>query len=282
MNQDKEKTPAGQGEGHDTRKVNQMSNANDTSLVEVIDGEPRVSTTTIADKTGNGHRGVIQLVRANLADLESFGRVAFEIAPLQTAGGVQRREVAQLNEQQGTLLITYLKNTPSVRELKLKLVQDFYAMRQMLVEQNKTPALTEDEIVLQALQITNRKVKALEAKVAEDAPKVDYVDTFAADDDKILFRTVASSLDMTEKALRQLLIAKGWIYAEETTRWSEKRQEKVKITRYSEYSHKKLYFYRRLENDAPRFRGEVMWTLKITPAGASAIARLVKNMEVAA
>lgn len=27
MNQDKEKTPAGQGEGHDTRKVNQMSNS---------------------------------------------------------------------------------------------------------------------------------------------------------------------------------------------------------------------------------------------------------------
>lgn len=148
-------------------------------------------------------------------------------------------------------------------------------IRQYFIAIEKNGALTEDQIVHQALQITNRKVKALEAKVAEDAPKVDYHDTFVADDDKILFRTVASSLDMTEKALRQLLILKGWIYAEETTRWSNKRQEKVKITRYSEYSHKKLYFYRRLENDAPRFRGEVMWTLKITPAGAAAISRLV-------
>lgn len=137
--------------------------------------------------------------------------------------------------------------------------------------------LEDARIIQQAIQISYRRTQELEAKVAEDAPKVDYHDTFVADDDKILFRTVASSLDMTEKSLRQLLILKGWIYAEETTRWSNKRQEKVKITRYSEYSHKKLYFYRRLENDAPRFRGEVMWTLKITPAGAAAISRLASK-----
>lgn len=258
-----------------------MNHIQDTSFVRMIDGEPKTDTMIVAAKTGNQHASVIRLVRDNLADFGKFGRVGFEIAPFQTAGGTQKREVASLNEQQATLLITYLRNTGPVRELKLKLVQDFYAMRQMLMGQKPAPALTEDEIVLQALQITSRKVKALEAKVAEDAPKVDYVDTFAADDDKILFRTVASSLDMTEKALRQLLILKGWIYAEETTRWSNKRQEKVKITRYSEYSHKKLHFYRRLENDAPRFRGEVMWTLKITPAGAAAIKRLVSKQVAA-
>lgn len=251
-----------------------MSTGHDTSLVRLVDGEPITDTLIVADRTGNQHASVIRLVRDNLGDFEKFGRVGFEIAPFQTAGGMQSREIAILNEQQATLLITYLRNTAPVRELKVRLVHDFYAMRQMIVSQTPAPALTEDEIVLQALQITNRKVKALEAKVAEDAPKVDYVDTFAADDDKILFRTVASSLNMPEKALRQLLITKGWIYVEETTRWSEKRQEKVKVTRYSEYSHKKLYFYRRLDHDAPRFRGEVMWTLKITPAGAAAISKL--------
>lgn len=276
MNQGKEKAPgAGTPRANDPERTSYMNHIQDTSLVRMIDGEPKTDTMIVAAKTGNQHASVIRLVRDNLADFGKFGRVGFEIAPFQTAGGMQSREVANLNEQQATLLITYLRNTDPVRELKVALVQDFYAMRQALATQ--APALTEDEIVLQALQITNRKVKALEAKVAEDAPKVDYVDTFAADDDKILFRTVASSLEVTEKALRQLLITKGWIYAEEATRWSEKRQEKVKMTRYSEYSHKKLYFYRRLENDAPRFRGEVMWTLKITPAGAAAIARLVNS-----
>ena len=258
-----------------------MSTHHDTSLVRLVDGEPITDTLIVADRTGNQHKNVLELIRRNLGDFEKFGRVAFETAPFQTAGGLQSREIAILNEQQATLLITYLRNTAPVRELKVRLVRDFYAMRQMVVSQTPAPALTEDEIVLQALQITNRKVKALEAKVAEDAPKVDYVDTFAADDDKILFRTVASSLNMPEKALRQLLITKGWIYVEETTRWSEKRQEKVKVTRYSEYSHKKLYFYRRLDHDAPRFRGEVMWTLKITPAGAAAISKLAAKELIA-
>lgn len=259
-----------------------MSSHNDTSLVRLVDGEPITDTLIVADRTGNQHASVIRLVRDNLGDFEKFGLVRFEIRPRQTGQhGGGDIEYAVLNEQQATLLITYLRNTAPVRELKVRLVRDFYAMRQMIVSQTPAPALTEDEIVLQALQITNRKVKALEAKVAQDAPKVDYVDTFAADDDKIMFRTVASSLNMAEKALRQLLITKGWIYVEETTRWSEKRQEKVKIYRYSEYSHKKLYFYRRLDHDAPRFRGEVMWTLKITPAGASAIAKLAAKEAVA-
>ena len=156
--------------------------------------------------------------------------------------------------------------------------QSYFAVKTREAEVAQPVQELEDaRIIQQAIQISYRRTQELEAKVAEDAPKVDYHDTFVADDDKILFRTVASSLDMTEKALRQLLILKGWIYAEETTRWSNKRQEKVKITRYSEYSHKKLHFYRRLENDAPRFRGEVMWTLKITPAGAAAISRLASK-----
>jgi len=251
----------------------------DTKLVALIDGEPRVSTQTISERTGNGHRGVIQLVRANLSDLEEFGRVAFEIAPFETAGGVQRREIAQLNEQQGTLLITFLRNTVEVRELKVALVREFYEMKKALA--SATPALTEDEIVQQALQITNRKVKALEAKVAEDAPKVDYIDTFVADDDTLKFRTVAADLGIGEMELRNLLIRKGWIYKEHSKRWSESKGRTVDVFRYSQYAAKKAYFYRRMDHDAPRFKSEVMWTLKITPAGAAAIARLVRT-EVAA
>lgn len=251
----------------------------DIKLVSVIDGEPRVSTQTISDRTGNQHASVIRLVRDNLSDLEAFGGVGFEIAPFQTAGGVQRREIAQLNEQQGTLLITFLRNTAEVRELKVALVREFYEMKQAIA--GAAPALTEDEIVLQALQITNRKVKALEAKVAEDAPKVDYIDTFVADDDTLKFRTVAADLGIGEMELRNLLIRKGWIYKEHSKRWSDSKGRTVDVYRYSQYAAKKAYFYRHLEHDVPRFKGEVMWTLKITPAGAAAIARLIKTEDAA-
>ena len=136
MNQDIEKAPAGQGEGNDTRKVNQMSNTNSNSLVRMIDGEPKTDTMIVATKSGNQHKNVLELIRRNIGDFEQFGRVAFETAPFATAGGVQRREVAQLNEQQATLLVTYLRNTEIVRKLKIALVRDFYAMRQILAERS--------------------------------------------------------------------------------------------------------------------------------------------------
>ena len=61
---------------------------------------------------------MIRLVRDNLADFEEFGRVGFEIAPFETPGGVQHREVALLYEQQATLLVTYMRNGEVVREFQ--------------------------------------------------------------------------------------------------------------------------------------------------------------------
>ena len=153
-----------------------------------------------------------------------------KLDPFQTAGGTQKWEVASLNEQQATLLITYLRNTGPVRELKLKLVQDFYAMRQMLMGQKPSLALYRGRDRSPGTADHQSKGEGTRGESRRNYPEDDDVDTSAADDDKILFRTVASSLDMTEKALRQLLILKGGIYAEETTRWSNKRQEKVNIT----------------------------------------------------
>lgn len=135
------------------------------------------------------------------------------------------------------------------------------------------PALTEEEIVHQALQITAAKVQQLEAKVAEDAPKVDYVDTFVTDDDLRVLRNVAKSVGVQESLLREALVEHEWIYAEHTKRWSEKQQAKVPYTRYSPYASKRHYFRPVPVHEAPRFRGEVMHTLKVTPEGARAIAR---------
>lgn len=120
-------------------------------------------------------------------------------------------------------------------------------------------------------------------QIEESAPKVDYHDTYVADEDLLSFRTVASTLNMKESALRELLIAKHWIYRETMSRWSETHGKKTTVSRYSEYAAKKPMFRRVQAHEAPRFRGEVMHTLKITPRGASAISRLVSSTkEVAA
>ena len=71
--------------------------------------------------------------------------------------------------------------------------------------------MTEDDIVAQALQITSARIKALESKVQQDAPKVDYVDTFVADEDLITIRTLASDLKISENELRSILLERKWI-----------------------------------------------------------------------
>lgn len=148
------------------------------------------------------------------------------------------------------------------------------------------PALTDEQIVAQALQITTAKVEALEHRVAAQSreiraavPKVAYIDQFVADTDLITIRTLASNLNIGEKELRDLLIRKNWIYAEEMSRWSERQQKKLTITRYSAYADKKAYFQPVLTHEAPRFKGETMHTLKVTPAGASAIARNLSRFQ---
>jgi len=118
---------------------------------------------------------------------------------------------------------------------------------------------------------------ALEAKVIEDAPKVEYVETFVTDEDLRLLRNVAKSLGIAEGLLRQKLIERNWIYEEVSTRWSESRQEKEKVHRYSAYADKRAYFRPVPNHEAPRFRGELMHTLKVTPEGATAIARAAER-----
>lgn len=150
-------------------------------------------------------------------------------------------------------------------------------------------AMTRLELIQLAMTAETERLR-LEAQnqqqakqIEESAPKVDYHDTYVADEDLLSFRTVASTLNMKESALRELLIAKHWIYRETMSRWSETHGKKTTVSRYSEYAAKKPLFRRVQAHEAPRFRGEVMHTLKITPRGASAISRLVTSTkEVAA
>jgi phage regulator Rha-like protein len=252
-----------------------------TPIVQVADGVATTTSMRIANGTHNEHRAVLQLIRDNIADFEEFGGVAFEMQPFDTAGGTQQRNVAILNEDHATLLLTYLRNNDVVREFKKRLVHAFRELRQELAY--REPALQGAELMaagyveaMKQLEARDARIHQLETKVTADAPKVTYVDMYVTDADLLSFSTVASSNNVTEKALRELLIRKDWIYCQSDSRWSERKQQKVTRNRYSEKADKKRYF-RRVENhEAPRFRGsEVMHTLKITPQGAEAVARLI-------
>ena len=67
-------------------------------------------------------------------DFKTFGLIAFEMRAVKTKGGrgTKYEKVYHLNEQQATLLMTYLRNTPVVRKFKKELVRQFFAMREEL------------------------------------------------------------------------------------------------------------------------------------------------------
>jgi prophage antirepressor-like protein len=134
---------------------------------------------------------------------------------------------------------------------------------------------------MKTIEARDARIHQLETARATDAPKVSYVDTYVTDADLLSFSTVASTNDIKESELRDLLIRKDWIYRQEESRWSNTKGQKEIRYRYTEKADKKRYFRRVEVHEAPRFRGEVMHTLKVTPAGAEAIARLITK-EVAA
>lgn len=237
-------------------------------------GEVVVTSLTIAQGAGVEHRAVLQLIDKHQAKLERFGTNAFEMRS-QDRGGHPVR-IALLNEQQSTLLMTFMRNTEKVIDFKVALVDAFFAMAKQLGQAFDPAKLTKKQALQMALE-SEERAELAEAKIKADAPKVDYVDRYVAGSDQLSFKTVASTCRINESKLRELLIACEWIFCEEAERWSESKQEKETVRRYSEYSHKKPYFIQRHEHKAPRFRGEVMHYLKITPAGSEAIARLIKK-----
>lgn len=102
-------------------------------LVLLHHNEPMTTSLAIAEGTENSHKSVIQLVRKYVEDLQEFGSLAFEMRVMRQDGrGGEQGEVAFLNEQQATLLITYLRNTDTVRRFKIALVKAFYEMRDRL------------------------------------------------------------------------------------------------------------------------------------------------------
>ncbi|EPY2904842.1 Rha family transcriptional regulator [Cronobacter sakazakii] len=98
-------------------------------LVEIKKLDLVTNSAVIASGVMKDHKPVIQLIRKYKSDLEEFGRVEFEMRPFQTDGGMQKQEIALLNEQQTTLLITYMRNNEVVRAFKKRLVSEFFAMR---------------------------------------------------------------------------------------------------------------------------------------------------------
>lgn len=95
------------------------------NLVTLKDGEPRVSTLSIAEYVDISHASVIKLVRKHQIEFERFGFLGFEIQEKRGTQG-SPTQFAHLNEPQTTLLLTFLRNTERVKECKVRIVKEFF------------------------------------------------------------------------------------------------------------------------------------------------------------
>ena len=91
--------------------------------------EPYTLSSIVAECAEIKHRHLKILLNKHREDFESFGKVQFKISPSES--GQNARDYI-LNEQQATLLITYLRNTEPVKEFKKNLVKAFFEMRDEL------------------------------------------------------------------------------------------------------------------------------------------------------
>ena len=91
--------------------------------------EPYTLSSIVAGCTGLQHHTITKTIRKHQARFEQFGKVGFKIQAMESG---QSAKDYILNEQQATLLVTFLKNTEQVANFKTNLVKAFFEMREEL------------------------------------------------------------------------------------------------------------------------------------------------------
>jgi phage antirepressor YoqD-like protein len=189
-------------------------------LVSFDDGIAVTTSLAIAEGVGNPHKSVIQLIRQNLNDLREFGSLAFEMRVARSDGrGGQQAEVAILNEQQSTLLLTYMRNIDVVRAFKKRLVKAFYE----LAERANNPGanLTRMDLIKMALDSEEKRLQ-LESTVEEMTPKALFHDQCARKPGAISLAEAAKIIGTGRNRFAAFLRQKHWL-----TRKNEPYQERI-------------------------------------------------------
>ena len=103
-------------------------------LVYLKRDEAFTDSLVIANGTGNQHATVTKTIRRYRRDFEKFGRLEFTDFVSENPKGGRPSRIYRLNEQQATLLVTFLGNSEIVRDFKVELVRQFFEMRKFIAE----------------------------------------------------------------------------------------------------------------------------------------------------
>lgn len=217
------------------------------------------------------------IASVNVSGLDAADHFRGVTKMVQTGSGA-RREIEDVQLTRYACYILFQNSDGSKPEIAA--LQQYFAIQTR--KQEVSAPISDDEIVARALQITSNRVKELEAKVAEDAPKVEYVEHFVDRDDVATFRAAASELGVKETELRDRLIAGGWIYRQKIgRRFSETQGRMVDEFEYRASSAHGEKFALRPQHNAPRHHnGQVRQTLYIRQPSLPSIKRfLARHLE---
>ncbi|ARN92132.1 phage regulatory protein [Levilactobacillus brevis] len=201
-----------------------------------VDAEPFTTGDVIAEYAGIERDSVNRMIRNIYQRLERMGKVGFKIRPMASG---QESKTYLLNQQQATLLITFLKNTPRVADFKEELVAQFYAMQRELIERRAQfelgkqfskslhATIADSQIKMhgheystfnrliykQALGVDSTKLRK-----ARDIPKSEAITTYLSSDEAEAVRLVKNRVEvlldvgMDYQQIKQVLQIKGVVY----------------------------------------------------------------------
>lgn len=204
-----------------------------------LDAEIYTTGDVIAEYAGITHHAVNKTIREQLVRLKRArnGLVEFK---MQRRPSGRMAKVYLLNEQQATLLITFLKNTPRVADFKEELVRQFTVMkRELILRQAKfelgkefskslhetikeSPALGEHgHLYVNINKLVYKQalgVNVNELRKARDIPKTEaithYLSSSEADAVKRIKQQIRTLLEMKldYQQIKQALQIQGVIY----------------------------------------------------------------------
>lgn len=138
------------------------------NILQVVNNQVVVSTLTIAEHTNKEHKNLRELIENNILDFNEFG-ILMPIMTKPTKGslGGKPTKSYNLNEQQYSLLMTFLRNNEVVKKFKINMVKAFFEMKSQLENQS---SINDIQKILSELEKQKQEIQNLrnQLKVQEE------------------------------------------------------------------------------------------------------------------